>query len=222
MVSATTVAVVSISGLLVLVGGAGIARVHNADKQVKAAVPVVQAQPEQPAKPSAPKAAAEDPAYVLGFTMKDIDGKDQELAQYKGKVVLVVNVASQCGLTPQYEELQKLYAAKKDAGLVVLGFPANNFGSQEPGSNADIKQFCASKYSVTFPLFEKISVKGDDTHPLYKKLAEQPRPVGGEPAWNFTKFLVDKSGKVVARFEPKVKPDAKDLTSKIDELLAAK
>lgn len=226
MISTTTVAVVSISGLLVLVGGAGIAKVHNAEKQVKSASLVStlgkDAQPEKSPIATAPKAATEEPGYVLGFTLKDIDGKDHDLAQYKGKVVLMVNVASQCGYTAQYETLQKLYAAKKDAGLVVLGFPANNFGSQEPGSEADIKQFCSSKFNVTFPMFSKISVKGDDTHPLYKKLAEQPKPVGGEPGWNFTKFLVDRSGHVVARYDSKVKPDAKDLTTKIDELLAAK
>jgi len=229
MISTTTVAVVSISGLLVLVGGAGIAKVHNAEKQVNEASvatnAVTNVQPEegaQPAeKPAAPK-ATEDASYVLGFTMKDIEGKDQDLAQYKGKVVLMVNVASRCGYTPQYEALQKLYTAKKDSGLVVLGFPANNFGSQEPGNDAEIKQFCSSKFNVTFPMFSKVSVKGNDTHPLYKKLAEQPKPVGGEPGWNFTKFLVDKSGHVVARYDSKVKPDAKDLTAKIDELLAVK
>jgi len=229
MISTTTAAVVSISGLLVLVGGAGIAKVHNAEKQVKAAALVapvntgtnLDAPPEKSEKPAV-KSESADASYVLGFTLKDIDGKDQDLAQYKGKVVLMVNVASQCGYTPQYEGLQKLYASKKDSGLVILGFPANNFGSQEPGTNAEIKKFCSSKYSVTFPMFEKISVKGDDTHPLYKKLAEQPKPVGGEPGWNFTKFLVDKSGHVVARYDSKVKPDAKELTAKIDELLAAK
>lgn len=173
--------------------------------------------PEPPAKPTAP--AASD-RYVLGFTMKSIDDKEVNLADYKGKVVLMVNVASKCGYTPQYEGLQKLYAAYKDKGFVILGFPANNFGAQEPGSNEEIAKFCQSKYSVTFPMFAKISVKGDDQHPLYKKLSGQPAPLGGDPKWNFTKFLVDRSGNVTGRFESSVRPDDKDLKAKIEEALA--
>lgn len=170
-----------------------------------------------------------DPKYVLDFTLKSIDGKDVDLAQYKGKVVLIVNVASKCGYTPQYEGLQALYASRKDKGLVILGFPANNFGAQEPGTNEDIATFCASKYSVTFPLFAKISVKGDDQHPLFKRLAALPPPLGGDPKWNFTKFLVDRDGRVQYRFEPKARPTdkpdekdeaAKDLLAKVDQLLA--
>ncbi|MEX2217325.1 MAG: glutathione peroxidase [Phycisphaerales bacterium] len=152
--------------------------------------------------------------------MKRLDGADQNLADYKGKVVVIVNVASRCGYTPQYEALQKLYTEKKDRGLVVLGFPANNFGKQEPGTNAQIAEFCSSKFGVTFPMFEKISVKGEDQHPLYKKLASQPAPVGGDPKWNFTKFVVDRSGKVVARFDAKSKQGLEpDLLTKIEELL---
>jgi glutathione peroxidase len=173
----------------------------------------------QPAS-SPPAKSAENPAYVLGFTMKTIDGKDQDLSVYKGKVVLIVNVASKCGLTPQYEGLEKLYETRKDAGLVVLGFPANEFNGQEPGTDAEIKSFCTGTYGVTFPMFSKIVVKGEGQHALYKKLASQPEPIGGDPKWNFTKFVVDREGRVVARFEPKIKPDDPALLKKLDELLA--
>ncbi|MGH7130408.1 MAG: glutathione peroxidase [Phycisphaerales bacterium] len=188
------------------------------------AAPATPAAPQAPAKPGmmpAPAAPA-DPAYVLGFTVKSIDGKDVNLADYKGKVVMIVNVASKCGLTPQYEALEKLYKAKKDAGLVILGFPANNFKNQEPGTEKEIAEFCTSKYSVTFPMFAKVSVKGADQAPLYKKITSLPKPVGEEPSWNFTKYLVDRDGRVVARFDPQTKPDDKAVTEKIDVLLAAK
>lgn len=161
-------------------------------------------------------------AYVLGHKVKSIDGKDVDLSQYKGKVVLIVNTASKCGMTPQYEGLQKLYEDKKEAGLVILGFPANDFRGQEPGTNEEIAEFCTSKYGVTFPMFEKIAVTGEGKHPLYAQLAEQPEPIGGEPKWNFTKFLVDRDGRVVARFEPKVKPDDAAFLKKVEELLGAK
>ncbi|MBZ0172654.1 MAG: glutathione peroxidase [Phycisphaerales bacterium] len=151
--------------------------------------------------------------------MRRLDGTPEKLEKYKGKVVLLVNVASKCGLTPQYEGIEALYREHKDQGLVVLGFPANNFMGQEPGSNEQIAEFCRAKYDVTFPMFEKISVKGDDTHPLYKQLAAQAEPIGGEPKWNFTKFLLDREGRVVARFEPRVKPTNEKLTGKIGELL---
>ncbi len=185
---------------------------------------------DQPAKdqPTKDQPAAgdqdvtKDPAYVLGYTKKLIDGTDKNLADYKGKVIIMVNCASKCGYTPQYEALEKLYADKKDSGLVILGFPANNFGSQEPGTNKEIADFCKSTYDVQFPMFEKISVKGDDQDALYKQLAAQPAPIGGDPKWNFTKFIVDKTGKVVARFEPKTSPDDKEFVAKIDELLAQK
>lgn len=161
-----------------------------------------------------------DSAYVLGFTVNDIDGNPVDLSQYKGKVVLIVNVASKCGYTPQYAGLEKLYKAKADKGFVILGFPANDFGEQEPGTNSEIKSFCTSKYNVTFPMFAKISVRGTEQHPLYKKLASQPKPIGGDPGWNFTKFLVDKQGNVVARFDSKTKPEDASLNKKIDEQLA--
>ncbi len=186
------------------------------------ATPVPAAQTPAPApavtpaaEPKKEEAAKPDP-YVLGFTMKDIDGKDQDLAQYKGKVILIVNVASECGYTGQYKGLQALYEAKKDKGLVLLGFPANNFKGQEPGKDSEIKAFCTSKFGVTFPMFSKISVKGDDAHPLFKKLMA----VVGEPGWNFNKYLVDKNGNVVQRYESRVTPEDSALVNKIDELLA--
>lgn len=160
-----------------------------------------------------------DAAYVLGYTMNRIDGASESLDAYKGKVVLMVNVASQCGYTKQYTGLEKLYREKMDSGFVVLGFPANNFRGQEPGTNEEIAKFCSSKYNVTFPMFEKISVTGADAHPLYKQLAGA---AGGEPQWNFTKYLVGRDGKVVAKFDSNVKPDDAALTAKIDELLSAK
>lgn len=171
---------------------------------------------DAPAQAAAPEQAS---PYVLDFVMKDIDGNDVNLADYKGKVVLIVNVASKCGFTGQYKGLEELYQSKKDRGLVILGFPANNFGGQEPGTNAEIKAFCASKYSVTFPMFAKVSVAGDDKCDLYKRLAGQPAPLGGDPAWNFTKFLVDRDGKVVARYESRIRPNDTQLVTRIDDLL---
>jgi len=173
-------------------------------------------------QPAAPAKA--DASYVLDRTMKLIDGKDQDLGAYKGKVVVIVNVASKCGYTVQYQGLEKLYQDKKDNGLVILGFPANNFGGQEPGSNEEVAKFCKDKFGVTFPMFEKVSVKGPDQNELYKKLAGQPAPVGGDPKWNFTKFVVDRTGHVVARFDAKAKGGdlEPDLIAKVDELLAAK
>src|SRR5436190_23111797 len=139
--------------------------------------------------------ATKPAASPLDYTVKDIDGKDYNLAQLKGKVVLLVNVASKCGYTPQYTGLEKLYEQKKDQGFVIVGFPANNFKSQEPGSNEEIKQFCTSKYHVTFSMMSKISVKGEDMHPLYKFLTEEPTAgeFKGDIGWNFTKFLIDKN-----------------------------
>src|SRR5215208_8406995 len=135
-------------------------------------------------------------ASPLDFKVKTIDGKEQKLSEYKGKVVLFVNVASKCGLTPQYKGLEALYEKYKDQGFVILGFPANNFGSQEPGTNEEIKQFCTSKYDVTFPMMSKISVKGDDKHELYKFLTEGAagKDFAGDVEWNFAKFLVDRNG----------------------------
>jgi glutathione peroxidase len=158
----------------------------------------------------------------LDFTMKDIDGKDVELAKTcKGKVVMVVNVASKCGLTPQYEELEKLYETYKERGLVILGFPANEFAAQEPGTEKEIKEFCTSKYKVSFPMFSKIVVKGDTIHPLYKFLTEKETDpsFAGEIKWNFTKFLIGRDGKLAARFEPKTVPSAKEVVAAIETAL---
>src|SRR5215475_15561877 len=158
---------------------------------------------------------------VHEFTLEAIDGTPTPLANYKGKVMLIVNVASQCGYTYQYEGLQALYVKYKDQGLVVAGFPANNFGEQEPGTNAEIGAFCKSKFGVTFPMFAKISVAGKDKAPLYQFLTDKtvnPK-TGGEIQWNFTKFLVDRDGKVIARFEPAVEPQAPEVISAIEAAL---
>jgi glutathione peroxidase len=153
---------------------------------------------------------------VHEFTLNSIDGKPAPLSAYQGKVVLIVNVASRCGFTPQYAGLEALYEKYKDRGFTILGFPANNFGGQEPGTNEEIKTFCSSKYNVTFPMYSKISVKGEDKAPLYEFLTAA---TGSEIQWNFTKFLVDKNGKVVARFEPKVTPESPEVTEAIEKAL---
>lgn len=160
-----------------------------------------------------------DPRYVLKYTMNRIDGTPEPLSDYRGKVVLIVNTASKCGLTPQYDALERLYRDKQDDGFVVLGFPANQFMGQEPGSNADIAEFCSTRFDVTFPMYEKIVVKGEGTHPLYEQLAALPDGMGGEPEWNFQKFLVDRSGRVVARFSPRTAPDDPELLAAIEKAL---
>jgi glutathione peroxidase len=161
---------------------------------------------------------------VHEFTLNALNGTPTPLASYKGKVMLIVNVASQCGYTYQYEGLQALYLKYKDKGLVVAGFPANNFGGQEPGSDAEIGAFCKSKFGVTFPMFSKISVAGNDKVPLYQFLTDKAAnpKTGGEIPWNFTKYLVDRNGKVLARFDAPVEPESKELTSAIEAALAAK
>jgi len=161
---------------------------------------------------------------VHEFTMDAINGTPTPLANFKGKVLLLVNVASQCGYTYQYEGLQALYMKYKDQGLVVAGFPANNFGAQEPGSNAEIGAFCKSKFGVTFPMFSKISVKGSDKAPLYQFLTDSKAnpKTGGEIPWNFTKYLVDRDGKVLARFDAPVEPESKELTSAVEAALKNK
>jgi glutathione peroxidase len=157
---------------------------------------------------------------VYNFTLPSIDGEPTSLSNYKGKVILLVNVASRCGFTPQYSALESLYEKYKDQGFVILGFPANNFGGQEPGTNAEIKSFCTLKYNVTFPMFAKVSVKGDDCTPLYQYLTKQANPnLVGDIKWNFTKFLVDRNGNVVARFESPVKPDSPEVVEAIEKLL---
>ena len=158
---------------------------------------------------------------IYDFTLPSIDGKPMPLADYKGKVILVVNVASRCGFTPQYAALESIYEKYKDQGFVILGFPANNFGGQEPGTNAEIKTFCSAKYNVTFPLYAKVSVKGEDQTPLYKYLTTTANPsLTGDIKWNFTKFLVDRNGNVVQRFEPQTTPDSPEVTTAIEAALA--
>ena len=159
-----------------------------------------------------------DKKGLYSFTMKTIDGKDKPLAEYKGKVLLVVNVASFCGYTPQYKDLEEVYQKYKDKGFVILGFPANNFGQQEPGSDAEIKTFCETNYKVTFDLFSKISVKGDDQHPLYQYITKDS-PFPGDVKWNFQKYLVDKKGIIVAMYPSRVKPTDKDVIQQIESLL---
>lgn len=154
----------------------------------------------------------------------DIDGKVVDLRQYKGKVVMVVNVASKCGYTPQYADLESLYRRYRDRGFVILGFPANDFREQEPGTNAEIKDFCKTKFDVTFPMFSKVSVVGDRACDLYKWLvSEEKNPkFGGRIQWNFTKFLLDKDANVVARFEPGIRPMSEEVIRAVEKALDAK
>jgi glutathione peroxidase len=194
---------------------------------------VAQSKPDQPpsrkvveAAPATQKAevTAQTAAGPLEFTMPDINGKNVPLSKYKGDVVLIVNVASKCGFTPQYTDLQALHEKYAGRGLKILGFPANNFKEQEPGTNSEIKAFCEKNFGVTFDLFAKVSAKGDDACELYKFLTSESKNPGhgGEIAWNFTKFLVGRDGKVLHRFEPKVKPDDPAVIKAIEEALVAK
>lgn len=158
---------------------------------------------------------------IYDFIMKDIDGHDVQIGRYRGQVLLIVNVASKCGHTPQYEGLQNIYLKYKDQGFALLGFPANNFLHQEPGTNQEIKNFCSLRYNVTFPLFSKISVKGEDKAPLYRFLTEkETNPAfSGEIKWNFTKFLISKSGKTIGRFASGIKPESPEITQAIEGAL---
>lgn len=157
---------------------------------------------------------------VYDFSTTSIDGEETSLNQYRGKVLLIVNTASECGFTPQYEGLQTLYEEYKDKGLVVLGFPANNFGGQEPGTDEEIKQFCKVNYDVTFPLFSKVSVKGDDQHPLFTYLTSASNPdFTGKIKWNFEKFLIDKEGKVTRRFRSDTTPESNQILKAIESTL---
>ena len=156
---------------------------------------------------------------VLGYEFEMLDGSMKSLEDYRGSVVMFVNVASACGLTPQYAGLEALYQAKKGVGFVIVGFPANEFGGQEPGTNEEIAEFCSGEYGVSFPMMGKIVVKGEGVHPLYAQLAGQPAPIGGEPEWNFAKFLVNRDGEVVARFGSRTEPGDLELVAKVDELL---
>lgn len=163
---------------------------------------------------------AADSIYTI--PLKDIDGKDATLKPYQGQVLLVVNVASHCGFTPQYTGLEAIYKKYNAQGLVVAGFPCNQFGGQEPGTTEEIKQFCTSKYDVTFPMFDKLEVNGANRHPLYVLLAGKDSPFPGNIKWNFTKFLIGRDGKIVARFDSKVKPESEEMTKAIEAALAAK
>lgn len=180
---------------------------------------IVFAMASSPNKPPAAPLPVEKNMHE--FTMTDIDGNAVKLDAYKGKVVMLVNTASKCGLTPQYEGLQALYEKYKDKGFVVLGFPANNFMGQEPGTNEEIKEFCTLRYKVTFPMFAKISVKGEDQDPLYSYLTDSKTNPGfdGEITWNFEKFLADKDGKIIARFSPKVTPEDAEVIKAIEAAL---
>jgi glutathione peroxidase len=156
---------------------------------------------------------------LLDRKMKRIDGTEQDLSDFQGQVVLIVNVASYCGNTPQYSGLEALYQKYRERGFVVLGFPANNFGEQEPGTDAEIERFCSTNYGVTFPLFSKVSADGYDIEPLYKELTSQAPPVGGRVTWNFQKFLLDREGRQVQMFRPDLSPQSQVVVSKIEELL---
>lgn len=158
---------------------------------------------------------------IYTFTMKTIDGTEKPLAKYKGNVLLVVNVASFCGYTPQYKDLEAVYEKYKNKGFQILAFPANNFGEQEPGSDKEIKEFCEMNYKVTFDMFSKISVKGEDQHPLYQYITKES-PFPGDVKWNFQKYLVDKHGNIVAMFPSKIKPTDSEFIQKLETLLKEK
>jgi len=157
---------------------------------------------------------------IYDFVVKDIDGSNVKLSDYRGKVLMIVNVASKCGYTPQYEGLQKIYDQYKDKGFEILAFPCNDFRGQEPGTNQEIKEFCSANYGVTFKLFDKIKVLGDEKLPLYEMLINSDNIEKGDVKWNFEKFLVSKDGKVVARYRSKVKPESEEVTSEIEKLLS--
>jgi glutathione peroxidase len=162
-----------------------------------------------------------EPKSIYDFTMRSIDGDHVSLKSYQGKVVLLVNVASKCGFTPQYAALESVYEKYKDKGLVIVGIPANNFAQQEPGTDEEIKKFCSNKYNVTFPMMSKVSVLGEDKTPLYVFLTgkESDPQFAGDIKWNFTKFLFDRNGNPVARFEPNVTPDSQQVTAAIESAL---
>ena len=155
---------------------------------------------------------------IYSFTVTTIDGQPKSLNDYKGKALLIVNTASRCGFTPQYRSMEALYEKYKNSGFEILAFPANNFRNQEPGSDAEIKNFCALNYKTTFPVFSKISVKGDDIHPLYAYLTGAAG-FEGPIKWNFNKFLVDPKGNIVARFDSPVDPLSADVTSRLEKIL---
>ncbi len=172
--------------------------------------------------PFALTVSAADAPSLTTIPLKDIEGKATSLKDYQGKVLLLVNVASKCGYTPQYAGLEATHRKFKDKGFSVLGFPCNDFGGQEPGSNEEIKKFCTGNYDVTFPLFDKVKVKGADKHPLYAALTGKEASFPGEVKWNFGKFLISRDGKVLKRWDSGAKPDAKEVSDAIEAALAAK
>lgn len=202
----------AVAGILALGAGALIARPGDVKDKVK-----------EPSTAPAPADKEGRPVSPLDFKLKTIDGEDMDLSQYKGKVVMLVNVASRCGLTKQYTALQALHEKYKDKGLVLVGIPANNFGGQEPDTEAKIKEFCSTNYKVSFPMTSKISVNGDDKHALYKFLTEEAtaKDFAGDIEWNFAKFLVDRNGNLMARFASPTKPDDAQVTAAIEKALAA-
>lgn len=165
---------------------------------------------------------ADSKSSLYSIPLKDINGKDTSLKEYEGKVLLVVNVASKCGFTPQYKALEAIHRKYKNKGFTVVGFPCNDFGAQEPGTPEEIKQFCTQNYDVTFPLFAKLHVKGAEQHPLYAELTGKNSPYPGDIKWNFGKFLVGRDGRILKRFESQTKPDAPEVTGAIEAALAAK
>lgn len=167
-----------------------------------------------------PENAPEKPV-VLEYTMNRLDGTEEDLGSHRGNVLLLVNVASRCGLTPQYTALEALHEKYNSRGFEVLGFPANDFMGQEPGTDEEIAEFCSSTYGVTFPMFSKISVKGDEIHPLYAELTGMPEPIGGDVAWNFQKYLVDRDGTVVRMFGPRTTPDDPEVIEAVESLLSS-
>jgi glutathione peroxidase len=166
--------------------------------------------------------SAQTKPSLYDIPLKDIDGKDTSLKAYQGKVLLIVNVASKCGNTPQYAGLEAIQKKYQDKGFTVLGFPCNDFGSQEPGTPDQIKEFCSSTYQVTFPLFEKLHVKGPEQHPLYNALSGKDAPFPGNVKWNFGKFLIGRDGKILKRIEPGVKPETPEVAAAIESAIAAK
>jgi len=175
------------------------------------------ATPAQAGDASDPPSAA---SSLLDFEARRLDGPVESLAKYRGQVLLVVNTASRCGFTPQYEGLQSLYRRYRERGFSVLGFPSNDFREQEPGSDAEIGAFCQANYGVDFPMFSKVRVLGDHAHPVYAYLTSRPAPVGGPIEWNFQKYLVDRRGRVVQRFTPRMVPEAAEVLAAIEQLLA--
>jgi glutathione peroxidase len=160
-------------------------------------------------------------APLPDLELRRLDGVPDRIGAYRGQVLLIVNVASECGFTPQYEGLQALYEQYRERGFSVLGFPSNDFGKQEPGTDEQIGKFCRANYGVDFPMFSKCEVLGDDAHPLYRDLHARPEPIGGAVTWNFEKYLVDREGRVVERFDPEITPQDPRVTKRIEELLAA-